>query len=134
MSEETKKNDEKDIIKDSVELLQAKLVTLEEAVVEKDALIEELTSKLADATAFIEGDQKKMLLAEIKPKVDIPDEILKIKTIDELKQMKKILDVARVPAFKAGTPIYNDKKPSPRQELDNMFDTNMAKLRGGSKL
>lgn len=138
MSEKETKTEIKDtkpetsIIDDNVSLLQAKVVMLEKDCVEKDELIKELTKKLEQATDWIEGDKKKMLLAEIKPKVDIPDEILMQMSIDKLVEMKKTLDVARIPAFKAGTPIYHDKKPSARAELDSTFEKNMAKLKGGN--
>jgi len=130
---ETKQPERFDAIDDNVALLKSKILMLEKAVTEKDEHIEMLTTKLSQATEFIEGDQKKMILAEIKPKVDIPDEILMLKSLDELKQMKKILDVTRVQSFKSGTPVGDYKKPTARTRLDNKFLEAQAKRMGGNK-
>jgi len=127
-----KVDDKYAVVGDNVALLKSRILILEGDVAEKDALIEELTSKLGQATEFIEADQKKMLLAEVSPRVDIPDEHLMLKTLDELKDMKKVLDVARVPAFKAGTPFNLDKKPTQRAKLASVHDEYMAKI-GGKK-
>ena len=132
---ETKVEDKKpDAIDESVAMMRSKIIMLEKIVADKDELVKDLTEKLDKANEFIEGDQKKMLLAEIRPLVDIPDEILELKTMDQLKDIKKTLDVVRIPAFKSGTPVSYDKKPSARQQLDNMFDESMAKLKGGKPL
>ena len=117
-------------ITDNVALLKAKVIMLERDGEEKDTLIKELKVELDKAMDFVESDQKKMLLAEISPKVDIPDEILMMKSVDDLKSMKKTLDVTRVNTFKAGNRIVYEKKPSARQELDSMNAKYMAKLRG----
>uniref|UniRef100_A0A6M3M8Q8 Uncharacterized protein n=1 Tax=viral metagenome TaxID=1070528 RepID=A0A6M3M8Q8_9ZZZZ len=121
-----------DLIEENVALMRAKNILLQKALDEKDELVEELTKKLAQATVFIEDDHKKLLLAEIKPKVDTPDEILMLKSLDELTKMKETLDVARIPVFKSGTQMTYTKKPDARQELDNVNADYMAKLRGGS--
>lgn len=132
---EVKTEDKTSVIDENVALMRSKIVTLEKEKGEDKELIEELTKKLAQATAFIEDDQKKMILAEIKPKVDIPDEILMLKSLDELKAMKKTLDVARIPAFKSGTPLSFDKKPSARAKLDSKYNDYMQSkvLKGGNK-
>lgn len=122
--EETKYN----AIDESVALMRAKIVQLEKAITEKDELIKTLSEKLNKANDFIEGDQKKMLLAEIRPRVEIPDELLMLKSLDELKMIKKTLDVARIPAFKSGTPVMYEKKSNPRQELDSTYDNYMKKI------
>jgi len=130
IEEQTGDNKKYDAITDNVALLKSRVIILEREADEKDALIAELKDKLSQATEFIEGDQKKMLLAEISPKVDIPDEILMLKSLDELKSMKKTLDVTRTHTFTAGTRVIHEKKPSARQELDDMNKKYMAKLRG----
>ena len=124
---------EVDLISENVALMRAKNILLEKDIAEKAELIEELTKKLAQATVFIEDDHKKMLLAEIKPKVNIPDELLMLRTLEELTRMKETLDVARIPVFKSGTSMAYTKKPDARQDLDNVNMEYMAKLRGGNK-
>ncbi len=131
MSEQENKEQKLDIVEDNMALLRSKLIKLEKDNQEKDVLISELTSKLDLALAFIEDDQKKMLLAEISPMVDIPDELLALKSLEELTDMKKTLDVARPYTFKSGTPISYDKKPTPRQKLNNVHTDYMAKIYGG---
>ena len=130
IEEQTGDEEKYSSITDSVALLKAKVIMLECEADKREDLISELKVKLDQATEFIEGDHKKMLLAEISPKVDIPDEILMMKSVDDLKSMKKTLDVTRVNTFKAGNRIVYEKKPSARQELDDMNAKYMAKLRG----
>ena len=134
MSNLEDKGDKKpDAIDESYLLLHSKVTMLEQDAVKKDELIAELKKQLAKANDFIEADQKKLLLADIKPRVDIPDEILSKMSMEKLKEMKKTLDVARVPAFKAGTPLsYSDKKPSARQKLDSTHSEYMTKITGGN--
>ncbi len=87
----------------------------------KDVLIEELTKKLSQATDLIENDSRSRLIADIKPMTTLPPEYLGKMSIDDLTKMKKTLENAAVPAFKAGTPMVDSIK-NPKKALDNMFD------------
>jgi len=115
----------------NVSLVRAENINLKKEMAGKDELIVKLTKELKQASDLIEDENRSRILAEIRPKVDVPDEYLTKKPLEELQAMKKTLDVARVPAFKSGTPLYVDKKTSPRQELDSMFEASMKKLYGG---
>ena len=136
MSETEEKTIEKktSIVDDNVAALKAKIIGLE-------SLVEELTGKLAKATTeldqakeFVENDLKKDLLAFIAPRYSMPMEYLVLKSVDELKAIKAVLDKVEIPAFKAGTPVFADKKSTPRQELDSMYSNTMTKLRVEGKL
>jgi len=118
----------------NVALIKAENINLKKALDEEIEKNQELAKKLKQATDLIEDETKSKLLAEIKPKVDIPDEMLVLKNLDELRAMKKTLDVTRIPAFKSGTPIPYEKKPSERQKLDSMFSDTMQKLKEGKRL
>lgn len=130
---ETKETDEKeqDIVETNVALLIAERDSLLKTLEEKDEVIEELSKKLAQATDLIEEDSKAALVNAIAPKTHLDKSILGKMSVDELLMYKKVLDNAKVMTIKSGTPVFN-KKASPRQELDTMFERNMAKLRGES--
>jgi len=104
----------------NVSLVLAENSMLKDALAGKDSLIEDLTKKLQQATDLIEEDTKARIIADIKNRTTVPDKYLAGKTVDELNQMKKVLDTAVVPAFKSGTPAMVDKK-NPRAELDSLF-------------
>ena len=124
---------ETDLINTNVALLKADNVNYMKRIASLEELVTDLTKRLKQATDLIEDDTKHRLLADIKPRVEIPDELLVLKSLNELKAMKRTLDVARIPAFKSGTPlVYSDKKPSARQSLDDVNKDFMAKLRGAS--
>jgi len=135
MSEPEKQTEKKtSLIDDNVAALKAKIIGLEALVVELTGKLDEATANYEQAKEFVENDLKKDLLADIAPRYTMPMEILMLKSVDELKQIKTVMDNVEVPAFKAGTAIYTDKKSTPRQELDNMYGVTMAKLRKGDKL
>lgn len=120
---ETKKDES--IVDVNVALVLAENKRLIDLNAEKDGLIEELSKKLTQATDLIEEDSKSRLIADVKPMTTLPSEYLSKMTIDDLGKMKKTLQNAAVPAFKAGTPMA-DNRYNPKKELDSMFD-NFAK-------
>jgi len=136
MSEITEKQTEKktSLIDDNVAALKAKIIGLEALVVELTGKLDEATANYMRANEFVENDLKKELLAYIVPRYTMPMELLMLKSADELKQIKTVMDNVEAPAFKSGTPVYSDKKTTPRQELAGMYDETMAKLRKGDKL
>ena len=118
MSENKK---DESIVDVNVALVLAENKRLIDLNAEKDALIVDLSKKLSQATDLIEEDSKSRLIADIKPMTTLPSEYLGKMSIDDLGKMKKTLQSAAVPAFKAGTPMA-DNKYNPKKELDNMFD------------
>ena len=119
MSENKK---DESIVDVNVALVLAENKRLIDLVSEKDSLIEDLTKRLSQATDLIENDSKSRLIADIKPMTTLPSEYLGKMSIDDLGKMKRTLQSAAVPAFKAGTPMA-DNRYNPKKELDNMFDT-----------
>jgi len=115
------KKDETNLVDVNVALVLAENKRLIDLVSEKDSLIEDLTKRLSQATDLIENDSKSRLIADIKPMTTLPSEYLSKMSIDDLGKMKKTLQSAAVPAFKAGTPMA-DNKYNPKKELDSMFD------------
>ena len=136
MSETEEKTIEKktSIVDDNVALLKSKIIGLESLVEELTEKLSEATTKYEQAKEFMDNDAKADLLAFIVPRYSMPKEFLMLKSVDELKDIKNILDKVEVPAFKAGTPVFADKKATPRQELDSMFGATMTKLRMEGKL
>ena len=121
--EKTKIND---VVGDNVALLKSRIISLE-------ALVEELTSKLdaindkyAQAKEFIDDDAKAELMAYISPRYDMPKELLVLKTVDELKAIKAVIDKVEIPAFKAGTKMTSPKKMNQRAMLDSTFERKQA--------
>ena len=117
MSENKK---DESIVDVNVALVLAENKRLNDLVAEKDSLIEDLTKRLSQATDLIENDSKSRLIADIKPMTTLPSEYLGKMSIDDLGKMKKTLQNAAVPAFKAGTPMAD--KYNPKKVLDGMFD------------
>ena len=134
MSEPKEVKETKDIVSDNVALLKSKIISLEKLVEELTGKLDEMTDKYHQAKEFMDNDAKADLLADLAPRMDIPKELLMLKDKDELVKMKEILDKSIVPAFKSGTPVSYEKKPNARQQLDNIFDESMAKLKGGKPL
>ena len=136
MSETEEKQIEKktSVVDDNVALLKSKIIGLESLVEELTEKLSEATTKYEQAKEFMDNDAKADLLAFIVPRYSMPKELLMLKSVDELKDIKNILDKVEVPAFKAGTPVFADKKATPRQELDSMFGATMTKLRMEGKL
>ena len=135
MSEEEKKENtkEEEETTDSTEEKEEDLVDVNVAILKADNLIlkkendelkeklEVLMKKYGQAVDLIENDSKARLLADIAPRTSVPDHLLAAKSVDELKAMKKVLDSAKVPAFKSGTPL-TAVKDSPQAKLDSMYD------------
>ena len=136
MSETEEKQIEKktSIVDDNVALLKSKIIGLESLVEELTEKLSEATTKYEQAKEFMDNDAKADLLAFIVPRYSMPKELLMLKSVDELKAIKAVLDKVEIPAFKAGTPVFADKKSTPRQELDSMYSNTMTKLRVEGKL
>jgi len=128
-TEETQEQVE-DSVTENVALLKSKIITLEKLAEDLTDKLAKMTNKYLQAKEFVDNDAKAELLADIGPRYSLPKELLILKTKDELMAIKKILDKAEVPSFKAGTPLTYERKPTARQELDNMFEKHQAKLRG----
>ena len=97
------------------------------------ALTEELAEKLdamtkmyENAKALIEEDSKAALIKEIAPYCSVPAGDLALKTVAELEQWKNVLNYAKRPAFKAGTPIKPVDR-SPEAKLASAFDDYASK-------
>ncbi len=120
--------DKNDIIDVNVALVMAENKMYKTQLAERDALIVELTKKLGQATDLIENDSRAALVAEISPKTDVPASVLALMSVEDLGTMKKVLDNAKIPAFKSGTPIVSANK-SPEMKLATMFDDFMEKHR-----
>lgn len=123
MSEEKKietQEEKQSTIDINVSLVLAENSMLKGVVEEKEALIGDLTKKLQQATDLIEQDTKSRIIAEIQNKTTVPTMNLANKSVEDLNQMKKVLDTAIIPAFKSGTPMVDKKNP--KLELDNLFN------------
>ena len=119
---EPKKQDDASVIVDET------VAGLKSKVIEQENLIEKLSADLDSATVELRQlkevalDQKKgELIADIYPRYDMSKEHLMLLGIDELRNIKKVLDKANVTNFKAGTPLSHEKKTSARQMLDSKF-------------
>ena len=131
MSEEKPKEETKDIVNDNVALLNAKIITQDRTIKELTEKLDAMTKNYTKAKEFLEQQAKGELIEYLAPRVDYPKEFLTMKTYDELSSIKSVVEKTVSPAFKSGTPVNYDKRPNARQQLDNMFAENMAKLRGG---
>lgn len=122
MSEEKNKEVESEKINTidvNVSLVLAENQMMKDAMVEKDAVITDLSKRLQQAMDLIDEDTKGRLIKDIKDKTIVPDKYLMNKSVEELTKMKEILDTATVRAFKSGTPVYN--KEDPKAKLDSIF-------------
>jgi len=118
--EDTDAQPKVDIVDTNVALLKSKIIQLEELVVKQTDTIEELTHRNKTMKEFLDQDAKAELLADINPRIKIPKELLMLKPIEELQNIKSILDKAQTLTFQAGTPIFDVKKESERTKLDNV--------------
>jgi hypothetical protein len=120
MVEEKKLEDKKDTLLDvNVSLVLAENQMLKDALDAEKALSGELTTKLKQAMDLIEDDTKSRLIADIKPRTNVPVEILGVMTIEKLTETKKVLDSSKLPIFKSTTPMAESKK---KPSLDGMFE------------
>ena len=132
IEEEQAEDKEEDLVEVNVALLKAENITLKKELDEIKANMSVLKAKYGQAVDLIEDDTKARLIAEIAPKTSIPSGILELKSVEDLKAMKKVLDTAKVPAYRSGTPIVS-VKDSPQAKLDNMFNDYKAKTWGKNK-
>ena len=141
MSEETKTIEEtkpeepktSDIVTDNVALLKSRIIALEALNKDLAEKLDAVTTKYTQAKDFIEDESKSELLAYISPRYDMPKELLVLKTLDELKDIKMHIDKVELPAFKAGTKVVDNKRTSQRALLESTFDRKHAERMGGSK-
>lgn len=117
---DSKEEEEEDLVDVNVAILKADVLVLRKENAELKDKLDTLMKKYGQAVDLIENDSKARLLADIAPRTSVPDNILAMKTVEELKAMKKVLDSAKVPAFKSATPMTSIKD-SPHAKLDNMF-------------
>ena len=115
------KNPTETIVDVNVALTLAERDSLKVQLADEKLLVEDLTKRLKQATDLIEQGSKVALINEISPKTSVPKAVLGEKTREELQHMKNVLDYARIPAFKAGTPIVSIDK-SPEAKLASAFD------------
>jgi len=141
MSEETKTEETvvtkepktEDIVTDNVALLKSRIIALEELNTDLVTRLDALTTKYVQAKDFIEDESKSELIAYISPRYDMAKNLLVLKTLDELKDIKTHIDRVEIPAFKAGTKVVVNAKTSQRDKLDSTFDVAQAKRLGGNK-
>lgn len=137
--EENKKEKQKDtkeegidVVDENVALLKSKIITLERDNAELEDKNQSLAKKLEKALAFVEGDKKKMLLEELVHKVDMPEHLLMLKSYDELKEIKKTVDMVKGVSFKSSRPVHSNRD-DPRKKLDSMHSDYMKRTYGGNK-
>ena len=141
MSEKEQKPNEKPEVKEDVaakvvdesySLMKSKNIGLEELVEELTTKLDAANSEIAKYKSHVENDAKAELLAYIVPRYNMAPELLTLKTFDELKDIKSVMEKVAPVAFKSGTPISIDRSPSPRSKLASVHDDYMASL-GGKK-
>lgn len=126
------KSETDDMLDTHVALIIAERDDLTEKLAEACDEIERLQKDLANAKAIISEDSKAALVNWLVPRTTIKKDVLSRMSYDDLLNYKKVLEHAQMPAFQAGTPYGNPKKPSQRDMLANMNKEFMAKLRGGN--
>ena len=139
MSEKENKTEIKDegeklsLIDVNVALVMAERDELAVKLSEATDIIEDYKKRLANAEALIEEDSKAALVTYLADRTTMDKALLSAMDYKDLLNMKKVIDIAQIPAFKSGTPISYTKKKNPRAQLDSMFDDTMVKLKGGNK-
>ena len=140
MSEETKtetktevKPEVNDVIGDNVALLKSKIIGLETLVEELTEKLDVATTKYGQAKEFMDNDAKADLLTFIAPRYNMSKELLVLKSVDELKAIKAVIDKVETPSFKSGTPMSDSKKPDQNALLASTFDRAQAKRMEGNK-
>ena len=137
MSQEEEKNIETkeetiDVVGDNVALLKSKIITLEALVEDLTSKLDEMNTKYEQAKEFIDNDAKADLLSFISPRYEMAEELLMLKTVDELKEIKEHIGKVSPTAFKSGTPVAV-KKESQRHLLETTFDRAQAIREGRNK-
>ena len=130
---ETKEVKVNDVVSDNVAMLKSRIIALEALNKDLTESLDALDKKYTQAVEFIQDDLKADLLAYISPRYDMPEELLVLKTVDELKDIKIHIDRVEVPAFRAGTKVVDHKKKSQRSMLESTFDVAQAKRLEGNK-
>ena len=139
MSEKENKPEIKDegeklsLVDVNVALVMAERDELAVKLSEATGIIEDYKKRLANAEALIEEDSKAVLVTYLADRTTMDKALLSAMDYKDLLNMKKVIDIAQIPAFKSGTPISYEKKKNPRAQLDSMFKDSMAKLKGGNK-
>jgi hypothetical protein len=83
--------------KQSMDAVMAENVALKQQIGEKDGMIADLTGQLKEANDVLEGQEKQRLIGEILPRSSFKVDELAGKTVDELKNIRATLDVAKLP-------------------------------------
>ena len=127
MSEETPREEKptKSIETNAAQILAERdqaLELLKELTAERDFYKTEAEA----LQARLDEETKAGLINEIAPMTSLSMPMLASKTVDELRDMKKILLQAKVPAFKSGTKITTVDK-SPVALLAGAFDAHASK-------
>lgn len=131
--EQTESTDaEEDIVDMNVGALKVDILLLKKENDELKQKLAVLTEKYSNALDILEEDTKASIIADIAPKTTIPRELLQALPLDELRKRQKILDTAKVPAFKSGTPLVS-VKDSPEAKLANMNKDFIAKIKERNK-
>jgi len=80
--------------KATMDSITAELEIATRKILEKDALIDDLTLQLQEANNILTAQQKSKLIKEIVPHSKIPVDQLQAKTVAELQQIKIAVDSA----------------------------------------
>jgi hypothetical protein len=121
-----------DLVADNVAILKSKIFGLEALVEELTEKLDVATTKYGQAKEFMDNDAKADLLTYIAPRYNMSKELLVLKTVDELKAIKAVMDKVETPVFKSGTPMSDSKKPNQEALLASTFERAQAKRRGGN--
>ena len=97
------KDTKTDTVDDNWALIKFEKKVLQDKVAELETLNADLTKRLDKLTKYIEQDTVMGLVADIAPRTNIPEAILVLKSVEELQQMKKILDDAKSTSFISGS-------------------------------
>jgi hypothetical protein len=131
-TKENKTEETKDAVDVNVALVIAERDSYKELAEDLAEQLDEMTKKYLNAEALIEEDSKAALIKEIAPLCQVPKSTLALKSVDELKEWKKVLGYAKRPVIKAGTPI-KPIKMSAEAKLANMFHDYKEKTWGKDK-
>jgi len=118
---ETKKDETATIVEDTLAGAQSLNIILRKQVDELTAAIDIATTKLKQMEEVEQSHIKAQLIADIEHRYEEPKELLILRSIDELKTIKHVLDKTPATLFKSGTPVAKDRS-NLRQKLDSKFD------------
>jgi len=83
--------------KQSMDAVMAENVALRQQILEKDALMGDLTKQLEEANNVLEGQQKSKLIGEIMARSNFKMDELVNKSVDDLQNIRATLDQAMLP-------------------------------------